>query len=101
LFYAKHHGKNQLSTYTDIMRHKDWSQQKKRNVWSKQLYDLVGLYGKSAIRMCREMTRRFIKKGADINWQNPRENDQTIMMYCIEHRYLECVDFFFIYAMEW
>jgi len=74
---------------------------KKRNVWSKQLYDLVGLYGKSAIRMCREMTRRFIKKGADINWQNPRENDQTIMMYCIEHRYLECVDFFFIYAMEW
>merc|ERR1712032_162107 len=96
LFYAKHHGKNQVVTYEQVkrlQRHK-LNKEQKRNIWSKQMYDLVGVYGKHSHHLCKAMTKRFMKKGADLNWKNPKDGHSTVMMYCIENGCAEMVAFY-------
>lgn len=57
------------------------------------------MYGKSKPRLCRQLTRRLIEKGADLSWVNPNENGNTIVMFAIENKYLECVEY--LSSMQW
>merc|ERR1712087_398639 len=69
LFYAKHHGKNQVISYSNVKKIQNKSSNKeiKVNIWSKQLYDMIGVYGKYSYNLCKVMTKRFINnKGANI-----------------------------------
>ena len=54
---------------------------------------MVGMYGKDKAKFCRQMARRFMKKGADINWQNPKESNNTVAMQIIENKYVELLHF--------
>lgn len=104
LFYAKHHGKNQVMTYERVKRlqrhyaSKDgrkMSRSQKRHIWSKQLYDLVGVYGKYSHHLCKVMTKRFMNhKEADLNWKNGKDGHNTVLMYCIENGCSEMVEFY-------
>ena len=88
LFYAKHHGKNQVMTYERVKRlnARQMSTSQKSHVWSKQLYDLIGVYGKYSHHLCKVMTKRFLNhKDADLNWKNAKDGHNTVLMYCIEN----------------
>jgi len=97
LLYAKHHGKNQVMTYEKLkkLRRHQFSKNAKSNIWSKQMYDLVGVYGKYSYHLCKVMTKRLINhKDADLNWKNGKDGNNTVLMYCIENGCSRMVQFY-------
>eukprot|EP01084_Bolivina_argentea_P089295 161149_1 len=67
----------------------------KSNIWSKQLYDMIGVYGKYSYHLCKVMTKRLINnKGVNINWINRKDGNNTILMYCLENRFIDLVEFY-------
>jgi len=63
-------------------------------IWSKQLYDLMAVHGKYSYHLCRAMTKRLVShKHANLNWQNPKDGGNTLLLCCLEHRFGELVYF--------
>ena len=97
LFHCKHHGKNQVVSYNQVRREKKAkiSKEQRKNIWSKQMFDMIGVYGKYSEHFCKRMSKRFVsRKDVDINWQNKKDANNTILMYCIENGCRELVDFY-------
>ena len=97
LFYAKHHGKNQVISYSNVkklQKNRD-TKEIKEHIWSKQLYDMISVYGKYSYNLCKVMTKRFINnKGSNINWQNKKDGGNTIFLYCLENGCYELVQYY-------
>merc|ERR1712154_137182 len=74
----------------------------KSNIWSKQLYDMVGVYGKYSYSLCKVMTKSFIanKKEINLNWKNKKDGNNTILTYCLENGYRELTDFYLKHFMN-
>ncbi|ETO17900.1 hypothetical protein RFI_19404, partial [Reticulomyxa filosa] len=93
LDFCKKHGGNQSFLYNKEAidaADKGWMDTNKRtNLWSKQMYDLVSCYGKEYGSACKQMMKSLTNKGASVNWQNPLDGNNTIIMHCIENEYLQ------------
>eukprot|EP01084_Bolivina_argentea_P014476 27061_1 len=106
LYYAKHNGKNQVISYSQIkaLQSKQMSGAMWHNVWNKQMYDLVSVYGKYQKNLCKTLTKRLIvNKKCDINWMNKKDGNNTILMLCLENQYQELTNYYltnFIHKLD-